>query len=302
MRRSNSGIGIASLTNAGRTADTRREIAEMQRQDAERKTAEARRKYESDRPAREAAAQQKEHELRELKQRLMYDPAESHDWRYQPYDYRFSNHAAVTAAIQAAWEGLLSKHDLDRGVQMLLKSFTASHPDADISRVEVWESALAYLEARLCPAEEPAPPAVAPPPATKSPEDPFEGLSGRERENRERESYRRSVLSETLANGVFSDTLQEMVDATGLCMPTKVQLGFRQYMEARKIPMTREEIRIAAATYFGETSFLTAEEKDEIAYRRRVSACTSEDIKRAVGMSNNQPDMRRGSRVQDGEE
>lgn len=277
--------------NSDRTREFTRQRLEIER---EIQQAEARRRYELDRPAREAAEQQAEHERRELKKRLLIDPFESHDFHPQTYDARFLDAAAITAAIQSAWDEFNQNHELDQQGKTTLTMFLQLHPDADITRTEVWEQALQYLENRLYPPVE-VPPATVTKPTPEA--DPLVGLSGRARENKERELYRHSVLSETLANGVFSDTLQEMVDATGLCMPTRASLGFRQYMEARKIPMTREEIRIAAATYFDETSFLTAEEKDKISYRKRVSDCSSEDIKRAVGSANTYDPTGRGYRV-----
>lgn len=279
--------------NSERSRQTKAELAEIQNNiDAATKT----KLWAEGAPARARKAQADAAARRELRKRLILDPAASADFIAPLYDGRFNSPAEVAAAIQSAYTEFLAAHNLDDQAITFVQEFLTNHKSADISRVEVWNAALDYLEARMAAPHsvgvpvsrvehqvEQVEPEVAP-----EVDDPLAGLTGRERENREREIYRQAVLTETLLNGVFADTLRELVEVTGLTMPGKVSLGFRQYLEAHKIPLTREEIRIAAATYFGSSVYavLDDSERAEIDRRSTVASMNSDQVKQAVGYRN----------------
>src|SRR5216684_6011194 len=114
------GSSLASV-NSGRSAESRRERLAIE---AELKAAEVARQYELDRPAGEAARQQKEHELKELKRSLLLDPEESADFTgYKTYDGRFPDAFSVEKAIRGSWAVFLENHDLDKQAQNMVTMF-----------------------------------------------------------------------------------------------------------------------------------------------------------------------------------
>jgi len=273
--------------NSYRSQQTKIELDEIEK---EIKAAQAKAKYDSEAPAREAAAQQKEHELRELKKRLLLDPAESHDFQFTAYDGRLNTYtpAQVTQTIRDTFQKFLEIRMLDEQAQNLVKMFAHIQGSTfDSTRIENWIAAEEYLTRRLYPAEAPAPIETAVnEPENVKPVNPYP-MNSRLWEAEERRIYQAELLQETVGDKLFHDTVQEIFYQTPTLhtLTTDTQLKFRAAMSLpvnrKRYTFTREGIRLFASEYFAETSFLTEAERQELAYRRNVAAMTSDDMKRA---------------------
>jgi hypothetical protein len=299
------------MRNEYRTRQVKAEVAQIENEIA---AAEAKKKWNADRPAREAFAQQSEHELRELKKRLLLDPTESQDFVYTKYDGRFPDAAAVEKAIRESWRTFLGNHDLDKQAQNTVTMFLQLHPDADISLPETFEAALFYLESRLCPpaeTTEPHAPVSVPAPAIDRYDSVRQEIAdlrakaqkcafaSKERDDLERRAYQLETKLEVLGNDGRQSLLQEIVDATGLELSSENAMRFLTWldgpMQRRRFDDSRTSVRLAFCEYFNNQSFLTADEKELIGLNRSIEALDSEAVKRMVGSRNDY-----GTRVHSG--
>jgi hypothetical protein len=274
--------------------------------EAELKAAAAARQYAADRPAREAAAQQAEHERRELKKRLLLHPEESADFTYRKYDGRFPDAASVEKAIRESWAVFLAgTHDLDSQAQGTITTFLQNHPSADITLPETFEAALAYLEKRLCPAEVVTP---AVPVATPVTVDRYElvrteiadlrakaekcAFGSKERNDLERRAMVLETQLEVLGDSEYQKIIQTIVDQSGKYLSSAHNLQFRQWLSAR--PQTRrfgvnpdaQNIRLAFAEWSGSSEWLDPQEQAEIQRRANIKDYSSSDIKQICGSVN----------------
>jgi hypothetical protein len=276
------------MRNAYRTAQVKAEVAQIEAEIARK---EAVKKFEADRPAREAAAQQKEFERREFKKRLLLDPAESQDFRYTKYDGHLGDATAdqVTAAIRSAWAQFLELHDLDKQAQQLVTMFLQLHsPNPDLTKCEVFEEALAYLESRLCPAPETTVAPVTQVEAEVTEVNPFK--AGTEAYMKwDREQYRKSVLTETILGDAYRSALATIQNDSGKTLSGVNSTKFLSWLTAapqrRRFP-TMEYFRLAFCEFFNAPETLTSADKELMAYNRQVDSMTSDDLKRAVGSTN----------------
>jgi len=185
------------------------------------------------------------------------------------------------------------------GVTLLLGQYGA---DPDIAKPEVFEQALSYINTRLA-ALDPQPEPVSVLPAEPTEEVcPFPANS-RGREAWDRKKYAKDLLNETLGNDLFSNTVQEMVTQSGLSMSGDVQFRFRKWLdspESRRrfgATLTRESIRLGAASFFADQSFLTDAELAWIDGNRAIESMTSEQVKLDVGFRNDYSPEGRGYRA-----
>jgi hypothetical protein len=250
----------------------------------------AKRLYDQLAPQREAERQRQEHERRELKRRLLLDADESQDFTYTKYDGRFNgDHAAVTAGIQNAWKAFLELHDLDKSVQQMVTMLLQLHPLADITRVEVFEGALSYLESRLCPAE----PAQLVTPVTTPNADEVTGTYA--------DGTPVSELDmETVGNPIFSAACQSICDTSGKPMSgLESKRLYRHFAEnsgnsgRRYGRLSVATVRRAARDLWGDESVgLTPEEQRQEEENRIWENLPATEARRALRIpleSNRQP-------------
>ena len=283
------GSGGTSV-NSGRSAESRRE---RERIEAELKSAEAKRIYDAGAPERQRIEQAREHERRQLKRRLLLDKNESSDFQYVKYDGHMGDATAeqVTAAIRNAWTRFLELHDLDREVQSMVTMFLQLHsPHPDLTKVETFEKALAYLESRLCPAPAPVAPVTAPvdEAAEVAEVNPFK--PGTEAYMKwDREYYRKSVLTEKILGDEYRSALATIQNDSGKTLSGENSTRFLSWLTAapqrRRFP-TMDYFRLAFCEFFNAPETLTDADKELMAYNRRVNSMTSDDLKRAVGSTN----------------
>jgi hypothetical protein len=112
----------------------------------------------------------------------------------------------------------------------------------------------------------------------------------REREHLERQAYALETKLEVLGNETYQQYMQEICTQAGLVLGSEHSMQFLNWLQSpkqvRRFDGSRTSVRIAFAEFFGNQSFLTAEEKELIGYNRQVEVMTSEDIKRSVGTRN----------------
>jgi hypothetical protein len=260
----------------------------------------AKKLYDSKTGEREQAARELVEAKRELRKRLLTDVAESiADFSYTKYDGHMNTNTPeqIVAAIKSAWAEFTGNHpELSSqelaGVRMLLQKY---NNDPDASKPEVYEQALSYINTRLAALDHMLDrdivgthESVSVPQADGFSEaDPLAGLVGREREAKERELYRNEVLAETLNNGVYAKTLDEIATDTGRTIRGDDVKKFRHSLDGRKnFSMDRESIRFAFAQFFDAYEILSDSERAEIDRSRVIEACSSADIRRATGNRN----------------
>src|ERR1039458_5493824 len=182
-----------------RAAEFTRQRIELEREiDAQ----EAAKKYEAGAPARALKAQEVTEAKRQLRKALLIDISESiADFTYTKYDGRFdaATPGVVTKVIQDAWATFTAEHpELTKtelgGITMFLGLYGS---DPDLSKPEVFEQALAYIDTRLAALDpqEPAPASI--PDATDSTEtvNPFPPHS-RAADQWDRGQYEKALIPE----------------------------------------------------------------------------------------------------------
>jgi hypothetical protein len=289
------------MRNAYRTNQVRAEIAEIEADIARN---EAKKKFEADRPAREAATQQAEHERRELKRRLLLDANESQDFQPKKYDGRFPDALSVEKAIRESWAAFLENHDLDKTAQNTVTLFLQLHPDADVTLPSTFEAALAYLESKLCPAEAPATVSVQTTPVASTSKFPQQetliaGLqkeldalpvgNSRARESLSRRIYQEELRLEVLAGDEYQEILSSIQNDSGKVLSGENSMKFLSWlsMPAQKRRFkSKLDVKFAFVEFFNAPEILTDSEREELQYRATVNGMSSDDVKRAVGFRN----------------
>lgn len=294
---------MGAYINSARQSASRAERLAIEKEITEQEQARA---YAAAAPDRERAAQQVEYERRELRKDLILGYEGSDFTGYKTYDGRFPDAASVETAIRAAWNEFLAAHDLDQQAKTTITMFLQQHPNADITLLETWELALAYLESRLCPAEAPATVSVHATPVTVS--DRYESVrqeisdlrakaekcafDSKERNDLERRAMILETQLEVLGNSDYQTVMQTIVEQSGKTLSGAHSLQFRQWLaspvQIRRygVNPTTQNIRFAFAEWAGDGSFLNEEEKSELNRRANVAGMTSDDIVRAVGKRN----------------
>jgi hypothetical protein len=115
-------------------------------------------------------------------------------------------------------------------------------------------------------------------------------FGSRERENLEREIYRKELMLETVGNSRHADILQELVETSGLVLSGDNNLKFQIWLDApkqvRRFDASRTSVRLAFCEYFGCPQLLSENEQSLVANYHAIESMTAEDVKNQVGSRN----------------
>jgi len=234
---------------------------------------------------REINQQETEIRIRELRTRLTTQP--SPDFGFLKYVGNDTPEEIQKKVIAAEDDHAKSSHIPDNDRKVLIGFAQANwNLGYDLTSVEVW----AAMYAKLCELLEPKEaPVVSVPDATGDSTtenvNPFKAGS-READNFDREQYAKELLTETQENPLFDKTCQEIVDASGKKVSGGHMVQFRIWLDLpvqRRIYLfTREGIRLAFSKYFGDESFLSQQELDDIRDAKALEALTAREYARVV--------------------
>jgi len=235
-------------------------------------------------------------ELQTIRYDLTHGP--SPEFVAQDYDGRWKNAQEVTDGITAAYNAFKAR-TADEDVKLTYDFLSHNWQKADTSRLEVWEAAYQFCLRKLKAVEDkyaaPAQPAA--PKVELSKADQItrdlerqiaECPPGESLEKLERKLHKHQVRCELLGqNDVYTQTMQELCDSTGKVLSEENSLKLKAFlaspMNRKRFTYDRTGLRLAAAEFFGDDSFLDESERALVQRNRNIESYTAENIKQLVG-------------------
>lgn len=206
------------------------------------------------------------------------------------YDGRFTGEnisGQITAAITEAYNEFAENYSIDDTTRKrLVLILQNSHPNADTSRLSTWESLWAWYKSKIT---LPVEAVVSAPVVPEALADPLAGLIGRDRENKERQLYRESVLKEKILGEEYAEVLADLINPTGKVLSGENSAKFLFWLSEpaqKRRFKTKTDIKYAFAEFFGTTEVLTESEIEELKRRQAIEAMDSQSVKAAVGFNN----------------
>jgi hypothetical protein len=241
-------------------------------------------------------AEELRHDLQTVRYDLTHGP--SPEFVAQDYDGRWKNAQEVTDGITAAYNAFKAR-TADEDVKLTYEFLSHNWQKADTSRLEVWEAAYQFCLRKLKAVEDkyaaPAPEPVPVVPISKM-DQTIRDLErhiaecppGERLEELERKLHRYQVRCELLGqNDVYTQTMQELVDYTGKSLSEENSLKLKSFLASplnrKRFTNDRTGIRLAAAEFFGDDSFLDENEWALVERNRNIEGYTSEQVKQLIG-------------------